>query len=564
MRPVALILLLSQVACDASCVESALAERRGKAFGQRPGGAVNVASAAFDLPNEFAIDLPAGATDMMELADDAALEPTNGQLSFYLRTRTNLIAAGDIYLSKWRETTDRAFVVDQESLVDGHTRVRMTICGANTCSPARTLSTSRGVWMTDTWTSIAGVVDVPNQIARLYVDGAEAGVTPGGTWGTDWVDTAADWAVGARDDGNGALELNGQVDDVMLFPSELLTSECIFDLHNKRGSRTLPATCPTPSTWCRGGDDDAGTGTTCTDRTGQGRDWALVSNAAFSAASVPARLTAATADSGNLDRQVILFLGQSNMSGRGVLEDIADQAVTFPNRDRVWNYDNDGPIGTPNGTENPAVEPIDDDTGQSTVFPVSDETAGVGPMLGAADFVAGVWINHEIGIVPCPLGGTDALAWVTSHDQVTQRLFGECETRWQSAVLGAGTAEVAAIVVYQGEQDAQDTFEATNWAYRWQATIEGVRDDLGERDVPAVFVVLPVSAPSSGDFSEWATVRAQQQTVCDYLDHCSTVQAPDGPWIDTQLHLATSAQLVLGDLIGAAILATDYAATVTP
>jgi hypothetical protein len=562
LRYIALACLLS--ACDASCVERAHAERRGKAFGQRPGGAVNVTVGGVDLSNEFAINLTGGASDdRIELADDAALE-CGTQCTFFLRLRTDVENANSIYLSKWDQVgLSRSMVIDCGALVDTHCNVRVFLCTDAACSASWSATTRAGAPGTIA-TSIVVTLDFTTSTARVYLDGANYPlINTVGTFPAGWVDSAAAWTWGARQDGNGTRELDGVLDDFGIDPDYAWSPAEVWQWHNRRGSARLPAGITT-AFWCRGGDDDGGAGTSCTDYGGSGRTADLLGTAVAYQAAVHTKIIDEPADTLDRTRQVIVALGQSNMAGRGVVGDIADQDVTFPNRGDVWIYDNNGPIGTPNGTTNPAAEPVDDDTGQSTVFPVSDDSAtGVGPMLAMANRLAELWPNKEIGVIPCALGGTEAGEWTWTRG-VNNFLWGECETRWAESAIGTGTAEIAAAVIYQGEQNAQTAFEASTWRYQWASACEGIRDSIGERDVPCVFVRLPATPPEpAGSYTEWANLRAEQATICDLLDHCAVVDAPDGPWTDT-VHLATSAQLVLGHDLADAIVATDYGQAVTP
>lgn len=560
----ALALLL--VSLQSGCIEVAIAERRAKAVGQRPGPAVNM-TVDVDLPNAFAINLTRGTSnDRVELADNAALE-CGTQCSFGLRVHADTENSTHIYLSKWDQAgTSRSIQIDCGTVVDTHCNVRINLCPDATCATQWVAQTRAGAPGTVP-TSIVVTLNFATATARMYIDGAHypnTNVT--GTFPGAWANSTAAWTWGARQAGDGTREIDGQIDDFWIDPDYEWSPRDVWLWHNKRGSARLPAGITT-AYFCRAGDDTAGVGN-CPDYFGSGLSAQLLGTAAAYQAAVHTKIPFEAADTLNWLRQVLLFLGQSNLSGRGLVSDFgASQDDEFPNRGDCWIYDNNGPQGTPDGTVNPAIEPVDDNTGQAAgPWPISDDASTVGPMLATCNRLAALWPNHEIGMVPCPLGGTEAGEWTWTR-AVDNFLWGECEERWASAALGAATAEVACAVIYQGEQNAQNAFERDTWRYQWASACEGIRDSLGERDVPCVFVRLPPTVPS-GTYTEWANLRAEQATICSLLDHCAVVDAPDGPYVGAgDVHLATGAHVgpgQLGERIADACFNAAYGQGVTP
>lgn len=261
-------------------------------------------------------------------------------------------------------------------------------------------------------------------------------------------------------------------------------------------------------------------------------------------------------------RQV--FIGapmQSNGVGRGD-DPIADEDVEFPNRGDVYVYDNNGPIGTPNGTTNPpSASTLDSPTGQTAVFPASEDSAtGVGPMLPFADELLETWTNHEVGLIPCGLGGSQLSEWMPG-----QALYEECRERWQQNRIG-DTAELAGLLIYQGEADTQDTTEANAWVTNMVTIVNAIRTDTGRPFLPAVVVRLPATpAEPTISFSEWALLRSNMHRLCDELRWCVMVQAPSGPYVEAEnVHLDTTPQITLGRSMADAYETTAYAQQVTP
>lgn len=682
---------------------------------KRPAGRASSGNTlATAYPNNFAINIPGANGDGVRLADAAGLEPTNGQMSWFLQWYFSGSTNSDAIISKFSEGAPNvaAFVIDYTACAGGFCGFRLDVCGETTCGTTPRVQTSpTGVVTPNEWNSVGMTMDIPNGVESLFVGGAEATQLTTGTLSA-WQDVAAPWVVGNRS-GNTNRSPVSKVKRITYWRNVTVSDQCMWEMANpnggkRRGTGPIPASCPTPTSDCRGGDDNNGTGVTCTDHSGNGNDWTLIGTAAYSSASLPTGIPYQAANTNGAARKVVVFAGQSNNSGRALMSNynpppfaqrlqaaawvsettdaassavgdvaimaavettgdtfnvgwtaqynemrmtntggtqgvggavaweycstavgnvctvwtalpglsdgttqltaargeqrmswtlpgdwvcnilngsaclffvrarittvyttnplydwiVGDDDLLFANRIRTGIYDNDGPIGTPNGTETPAEEPVDSNIGQLAVFPQSNDNSTAGPQLPALNALAGAYPSYNWYSVPVSIGGVATQPWIVAHGVFTSPYY-EMETRITPAALGAGT-EVVAIVVYHGESECNAPLEATRWGERWAYICEELRSTLADRDIPCIFMELPPTVPGSCTANEWNMVRAEQAAICNYLDHCQLVQAPDGPWIVDGIHLDHAAVRSLGISIGTAFQATALGQLITP
>jgi hypothetical protein len=171
---------------------------------------------------------------------------------------------------------------------------------------------------------------------------------------------------------------------------------------------------------------------------------------------------------------IFLLIGQSNMAGRGKLDDITELAHPdlFMFRAGQWL---------------PAVEPLHTD---------KPSIAGAGLGMSFALEVIEKAAITPVGLVPCAVGGTPLSRWMPGHDL------------YENAVLTAKAAladgKLTGILWHQGEGDSGNRDDAASYAERFGKMIQSLRSDLSAESVPVI-------AGELGPF-------LQKHKGCDYFE----------------------------------------------
>lgn len=261
----------------------------------------------------------------------------------------------------------------------------------------------------------------------------------------------------------------------------------------------------------------------------------LLSGLVLAAALASAALAAPAFSASRPD--VYLLTGQSNMSGRGLLEELtAEEKVADPT---IRLYGNDE-------TFRPALEPLDDAAGQ--IDGVSaDVQAAVGPGLFFARATKGLH-RRPILLVPCAKGGSSIDQWKPSLSR--DSLYGSCLAR-AKAVGG----RVRGVLWYQGESDAARPASGEVWREAFERLAGHLRGDLAQPHLPIVIVQLAdppspaISAPKT--YPGWAAIQAVQAGT---LPNCVAMVSAKGLAKKADdLHLTTASQRVLGGRLAEAM-----------
>lgn len=151
-----------------------------------------------------------------------------------------------------------------------------------------------------------------------------------------------------------------------------------------------------------------------------------------------------------------LLIGQSNMAGRGAVEEVdkkPHERVLMFTKDQKWA---------------PALDPLHFDK------PIAG--VGLGSTFGRvmADANPGV----TIGLVPCAVGGTPLERWQKGKD-----LYEAALVRIKAAMKD-GTLK--GILWHQGENDSGDLEKSQTYATRLATMVNDWRKDLGTPNVPFV------------------------------------------------------------------------------
>lgn len=159
--------------------------------------------------------------------------------------------------------------------------------------------------------------------------------------------------------------------------------------------------------------------------------------------------------------KVFLLIGQSNMAGRGKVEE--EDRRPHP---RVLVLDKADEWA-------PAADPLHFDKPQ---------VAGVGPGLAFGRAVADALPGDTIGLVPCAVGGTSIGQWKPGG-----KLYAEAVRRAKVA-LRRGT--LAGILWHQGEADSGTDEKVDAYPKQAAALFAALRKDLDAADVPVVIGTL--------------------------------------------------------------------------
>lgn len=197
------------------------------------------------------------------------------------------------------------------------------------------------------------------------------------------------------------------------------------------------------------------------------------------------RLTQAAALPDKESFHLFLLVGQSNMAGRGVLDEAAKTA-----HPRVLMFDK-------KGEWQPAVDPLHFD---------KPSIVGVGPGRAFANAVAEANPEITVGLIPCAVGGSPISAWQTGAYYKPTKSH-----PWDDALIRARGAlkdgQLKGILWHQGESDSKPEL-ATQYEAKLHDLIGRFRSELDAKDVP--FIVGQM-----GVFKErpWSEAKRQVDRV---------------------------------------------------
>lgn len=192
-----------------------------------------------------------------------------------------------------------------------------------------------------------------------------------------------------------------------------------------------------------------------------------------------------------------LLIGQSNMAGRGAIEDQDRKEhprVLMLTKANAWA---------------PALDPLHFDK------PI----AGVGLGSTFGRIMADADPSVTIGLVPCAVGGTPLARWQKDGD-----LYKQAMVRIQAA-LKDGTLK--GILWHQGENDAGAKDTTDTYATRLVTMIGGLRKDLDAPEVPLVAGKLGefLKEDNNGKPSYWKAVNEQIASVPTLAKNVAVVES---------------------------------------
>lgn len=158
---------------------------------------------------------------------------------------------------------------------------------------------------------------------------------------------------------------------------------------------------------------------------------------------------------GPQDLRIFLLCGQSNMAGRGDLEESDRRSV-----ERVWSMNKNQDWGL-------ATDPLHYD---------KPAIAGVGLGRTFARTLTGLDPEAKLGLVPCAMGGSALHEWAPGAP-----LFENAIKRARAALA---SGRLSGILWHQGESDSGDAQRAETYLDRFKVIVEALRKELG--DAPLV------------------------------------------------------------------------------
>ncbi|MGM0166266.1 hypothetical protein IGI39_001225 [Enterococcus sp. AZ135] len=207
----------------------------------------------------------------------------------------------------------------------------------------------------------------------------------------------------------------------------------------------------------------------------------------------------------------ILLIGQSNMAGRGYLNEVP--AIYNENIEMLRN-----------GRWQMMAEPIHFDR----------EVAGVGP---AASFAA-AWLqdhpDEKLGLIPCAEGGSSIDEWAA--DQVLTR------HALNEAKFAIDSSELIGILWHQGENDSLNG-HYKEYAEKLKAVFNHFRNELDLPELPIIVGELPDFLGKTGfglSATEFREINREIRNAAAQIENCYLVSAenlisnPDGIHINAE------------------------------
>lgn len=234
----------------------------------------------------------------------------------------------------------------------------------------------------------------------------------------------------------------------------------------------------------------------------------------------------AASDKRPANLHLYLLIGQSNMAGRGEIEDQDRQ--THP---RVFMFTKDNQWA-------PAVDPLHFDK------PIAGVSLGSTFGRAMADSDEAV----TIGLIPCAVGGTPLKRWQKGGDL------------WKQAIARTNAAKkdgtLRGILWHQGESDAGQQATAANYSERLAELIVDLRKELAAPDVPFVAGKLGdflAEKAKDGRPSYWKLVNEQIEALPRQVTHTAVVDSAGLKSKDDKVHFDAASLREFGRRYAAAM-----------
>jgi len=196
----------------------------------------------------------------------------------------------------------------------------------------------------------------------------------------------------------------------------------------------------------------------------------------------------------NHSLNIFLLMGQSNMAGRGNVDD------TEPlEHNHIFFFQNNKWI--------PAREPLHDDK----------TTAGVGLAMSFAIDIIEAFPDISIGLIPCAIGGTSIDRWVKGSDLYSKSVILAREGEKSGAIQG--------VLWHQGESDSKNKENALSYYDRLTGMVNSIRTDLESKTIPVILGQLGEYLATNPEYPYWSIINDSLMRASQILPLCSTVSS---------------------------------------
>jgi sialate O-acetylesterase len=242
-----------------------------------------------------------------------------------------------------------------------------------------------------------------------------------------------------------------------------------------------------------------------------------------------------------------ILAGQSNMQGRGDMEDVEPPSPTvhmFESRyqwaiaEEPLHRLSESPNGVHYRIFNPNVTREQIDKQRLAPRVPTDKGAGLGLPFAKELYRR---THVPIGLIPCAHGGTNMDQWDPARrDERGDSLYGSMYDRFQA--IGG---KVKGMLWYQGEAETSPELQPAYHA-KLKRFIEAVRQDFNDPTLPFYLVQLSrgITEPTRKE-GIWNGVQEDQRRIAQELPHVVTVPAIDLD-LDDIIHVGTPGLKRLG------------------
>jgi hypothetical protein len=219
---------------------------------------------------------------------------------------------------------------------------------------------------------------------------------------------------------------------------------------------------------------------------------------------------------------LFLLAGQSNMAGRGVVDDAS--GMPHP---RVWMLSQAGEWV-------PATDPVHFDK------PI----AGVGPGKAFGEVMAERHPGIRIGLIPAAVGGSPISSWKPGARDAATGTH-PYDDALQRARRAMADGELKAVLWHQGESDSNEA-RAPSYKENLSTFIDQIRSDLESPDLPVLIGQLGRFEEKPWD--EWrAAVNQAHEAIAREVPHTAYVSSEGLSHKGDTLHFSTGAERQFGE-----------------